>query len=137
MWLPSVLCDDAVFGNSVDTSQLHSSFVVQGERAELDFILHPSGQLKSIKLPRWGSPDGAAPHYVDFGAIVEEESTFCGYTIPTQLRGAGTSALSGLSQRESFSGPWLMMRFIVSGKLLKQLWLQPSRPNTFCIRVFS
>ncbi len=86
MWLPSVLCGDAVSWNSVDASQLHSSFVVQGERAELDFTLDLSGQLKTVKLPRWGSPEGAASHYVDFGAIVEKEGTFCGYTIPTQLR---------------------------------------------------
>ena len=25
-------------------------------------------------------------HYVDFGGIIEEEGTFCGYTIPTRLR---------------------------------------------------
>jgi hypothetical protein len=86
MLLPSVFCGDAVSWNVMDSSHLHSSFVVQGERAELDFTLDQLGQLKTVKLPRWGNPEGAECHYLDFGAIVEKEGTFCGYTIPTQLR---------------------------------------------------
>ncbi|MEG3940229.1 MULTISPECIES: DUF6920 family protein [unclassified Microcoleus] len=35
---------------------------------------------------RWGNPEGEAFHYVDFGGIVEQSSTFDGYTIPTHLR---------------------------------------------------
>ncbi|WP_373545781.1 DUF6544 family protein [Chamaesiphon sp.] len=90
MWLPSVLCGDEVSWTSTESSELdsslHSSFVVQGERAELDFTIDRSGRLKTFKLPRWGNPDGAESHYVDFGGILEEEGTFCGYTIPTSLR---------------------------------------------------
>jgi hypothetical protein len=88
--LPSVLCGDDVSWTSTDSSQLdsrlHSSFVVQGERAELDFTLDQMGRLKTFKIPRWGNPDGAEFRYVDFGGILEEEGTFCGYTIPTHLR---------------------------------------------------
>ena len=67
-------------------SNLHSSFVVQGERAELDFTIDRTGRLKTFKLPRWGNPDGAEFREMDFGGILEEEGTFCGYTIPTRLR---------------------------------------------------
>ncbi|MEH2059146.1 MAG: DUF6544 family protein [Nostoc sp.] len=35
--LPSALCGDGVSWTTMDSSHLHSSFVVQGERAELDF----------------------------------------------------------------------------------------------------
>jgi hypothetical protein len=90
VWLPSVYCGDNVSWASTDSSplnsSLHSSFVVQGERAELDFTLDQTGRLKTCKLLRWGNPEGAKSHYVDFGGIFEEESTFCGYTIPTRLR---------------------------------------------------
>lgn len=86
MWLPSVLCGDDVSWQAEDLSRLRASFVVQGEKAELDFTIEPTGQLKTAQLPRWGNPDGKEHHYVDFGAIVEKEDTFCGYTIPTQLR---------------------------------------------------
>jgi hypothetical protein len=88
--LPSVFCRDDVSFTSTElsplNSNLHSSFVIQGERAELDFTIDPTGRLKTFKLPRWGNPDSAEFHAVDFGGILEEEGTFCGYTIPTRLR---------------------------------------------------
>jgi hypothetical protein len=88
--LPSVFCGDNVSWTSTESSELdsnlHSSFVVQGNRAELDFTIDRTGRLKTFKLPRWGNPDGAEFCYVDFGGILEEEGTFCGYTIPTRLR---------------------------------------------------
>lgn len=86
VWLPSVFCDHEVSWTMIDSSHLHSSFVVQGEKAELDFTIDQTGRLKTLKLLRWGNPEGAECHYVDFGGIVEEEATFCGYTIPTRLR---------------------------------------------------
>lgn len=90
MWLPSVLCGDEVSWTSTESSDLdsslHSSFVVQGEPAKLDFTIDRSGRLKTFKLPRWGNPDGAEFREMDFGGILEEEGTFCCYTIPTRLR---------------------------------------------------
>ncbi|MBW4481297.1 MAG: hypothetical protein KME14_02015 [Tildeniella torsiva UHER 1998/13D] len=86
MLLPSVFCRDDMAWSSPDAAHLHASFVAQGEPAELDFTLDQTGRLKTAQLPRWGNPEGAAHHYVDFGAIVEEEGSFGGYTIPTRLR---------------------------------------------------
>jgi hypothetical protein len=86
MLLPSAFCLGDVIWSSTEASHLHASFMAQGEQAELDLTIDQTGQLKAAKLPRWGNPDGAEHRYVDFGAIVEAEGTFCGYTIPTQLR---------------------------------------------------
>jgi hypothetical protein len=90
VWLPSVFCGDEVSFTSTESSELdsslHSSFVVQGERAELDFTIDRTGRLKTAKLPRWSNPDDTEFRYVDFGGILESDSTFCGYTIPTRLR---------------------------------------------------
>lgn len=89
VWLPSVFCGDDVSWASTDLSDLdsiHSSYLVQGERSELDFTVDRTGRLKTVKLPRWGNPEGSEFHYLDFGGMMEEEATFCGYTIPTQLR---------------------------------------------------
>jgi len=51
-----VFCGDDVSWTSTDLSHLdsslHSSFVVQGERAELDFTIDQTGRLKTFKLPR-------------------------------------------------------------------------------------
>ena len=89
--LPSVFCGDDISWTSTESSNLdsnlHSSFVVQDERAELDFTLdQTTGRLKTFKLPRWGNPDGTEFRYVDFGGTLEDDRTFCGYTIPTRLR---------------------------------------------------
>jgi hypothetical protein len=88
--LPSVFYRDDVSFTSTELSpldsNLHSSFVVQGEKAELDFTIDQAGRLKTFKLPRWGNPDGTEFRDVDFGGILEEEGTFGGYTIPTRLR---------------------------------------------------
>lgn len=86
MWLPSVFCGDEVSWKTMDSSHLQASFVVEGESAKLDLTFDQRGQIKTVKLPRWGNPEGAESHYVDFGGIVEKEGTFCGYTIPTDLR---------------------------------------------------
>lgn len=86
MLLPSAFCLGDIAWGSTDATHLHASFTAQGEQAELDFALDQTGQLKTAKLPRWGNPDGGEHRYVDFGAIIEEESTFSGYTIPTRLR---------------------------------------------------
>ncbi|MEG4999014.1 DUF6920 family protein [Microcoleus sp. B4-D4] len=84
--LPSVFCGDDVSWTSMDSSHLHSSLLVQGERAELDFTIDLTGRIETFKLPRWGNPEGAEFHDVNFGGIIEQEGTFCGYTIPTRLR---------------------------------------------------
>ena len=88
--LPSVFYRDDVSFTSTELSpldsNLHSSFVVQGEKAELDFTIDSTGRLKTFKLPRWGNPDNTEFRYVNFGGILEEEVTFSGYTIPTRLR---------------------------------------------------
>jgi hypothetical protein len=55
--LPSVFYRDDVSFTSTELSpldsNLHSSFVVQGEKAELDFTIDPTGRLKTFTLPRW------------------------------------------------------------------------------------
>ena len=86
VWLPSVLCNDDVSWTITDSSRPRASFTVQGETVELELTLDDRGRLNAVKLPRWGNPEGAEFHYVDFGVVVEEEHTFGGYTIPTRLR---------------------------------------------------
>ena len=90
IFLPSALCRSDVPWTGTETgteiSHLQASFIAQGEQAKLNLTIDSAGRLKTVKLPRWGNPEGAEHHYVDFGAIVEAEGTFCGYTIPTRLR---------------------------------------------------
>lgn len=86
LWLPSILCNNNVFWAETDLSHPHAKFTMLGETAELDITMNDSGQLKSVKLPRWGNPDGTDFRYENFGGFVEEEARFSGYTIPSRLR---------------------------------------------------
>jgi len=86
VWLPSALCGDDMSWTAPDSSHCHASFAVQGDSIKLELTIDDTGRLDSVKCPRWGNPEGAQFHYVDFGGVVEEEGTFGGYTIPTRLR---------------------------------------------------
>ncbi|MGV0027396.1 DUF6920 family protein [Phormidesmis priestleyi] len=84
VWLPSVFCGDRVFWTA-DTSQIHAQFPAYGNLADLSLTVD-QGRLETVRTSRWGNPEGAEFHDVNFGAIAEEERTFGGYTIPTRLR---------------------------------------------------
>jgi hypothetical protein len=86
MRLPSVLCTDDVQWKAPTPSQLQARFTAHGETSDLEILVDDSGRPKTVKLARWGNPGNTAFQYLDFGAVVEEESTFGGYTIPTRLR---------------------------------------------------
>ncbi len=86
MWLPSVLCSDEVSWSAPDPYHLRATFTAHGETTELDLSVDGGGALTSIKYPRWGNPGDSEFRYVDFGALVEGESTFGSYTIPSRLR---------------------------------------------------
>lgn len=86
VWLPSVLCGDEVSWLTPDPSHLHAGFTAHGETSGLELAIDGEGRVESLKLPRWGNPDGGEFRYADFGGVVEEEATFDGYTIPSRLR---------------------------------------------------
>lgn len=86
VWLPSVMCGDDVSLTAADSGQLQARFKAYGETLQLELVIDDRGRLKTIRLPRWGNPEGAQFNYVNFGAFVESERTFGGYTIPTRLR---------------------------------------------------
>jgi hypothetical protein len=86
VWLPSVFLGDDVTWTALDGSSVKVRFRLQGRPAELTLTVDDHGRLEAIALGRWGNPDGGEFRLVDFGGIVEEESTFGGYTVPTRLR---------------------------------------------------
>ena len=85
VWLPSMLCDDAVWWRAGGEGVAHARFAVDGHAAEIALLLD-QGRLRSVSLSRWGNPEGGAFRDVSFGAFVDQEATFNGYTIPARLR---------------------------------------------------
>lgn len=54
------------------------------ESAELH--IGPGGQLRDVRMSRWGNPNGAPFGRYPFGVTVEREATFAGITLPTVIR---------------------------------------------------
>jgi hypothetical protein len=86
IWLPSVLSGKEVAWSATDSSHPRACITVQGQTTELALTVDNTGRLETLQLSRWGNPEGGAFHYADFGGIIEKESAFEGYTIPTCLR---------------------------------------------------
>ncbi len=85
VWLPSLLCGQDVQWSAPDVHHPRAKFSLHGESSELAFSLADNGAVLDVALPRWGNPDKGMFQYHSFGGIVQEESTFGGYTIPTRL----------------------------------------------------
>lgn len=86
VWLPSVLCSSDISWMELGASAVQANFTALGEPAKLTLTVNDQGMLERVKFDRWGNPEGGEFQYVDFGGIIEESSTFDGYTIPTRLR---------------------------------------------------
>lgn len=86
IWLPSILCKPTVAWTETDHSNLHASFTMLGRTAELDLVVEDNGRITSASVQRWGNPDRAAFHDVSFGGMLDDETTYEGYTIPTRIR---------------------------------------------------
>lgn len=86
VWLPSSLCSGNVRWTALTERNPHAYIVANDRWAALELSIDDAGALKSFSVMRWGLAGGESYHYHPFGAIVEAEGTFNGYTIPTQLR---------------------------------------------------
>jgi hypothetical protein len=86
VWLPSTFCQEDVSWSDCESEKLRVQFTAHSENAKLDLEIDAQCRLGLVRMSRWGNPDGSGFRYEDFGAIVEGESTFEGYTIPARLR---------------------------------------------------
>jgi hypothetical protein len=84
IWLPSVFCDERVAWQAND-GVVHARLPLDGEKEDLTLSVS-LGSLQQVCLKRWGNPDNAAFGSFDFGAQVEQEARFGGYTIPARVR---------------------------------------------------
>jgi hypothetical protein len=84
IWLPSLLHD--VPWSSSDARHATAAVTIAGYPSSIELTLSDAGSVERIKMARWGNPGGGPFRLVDFGGIVDAESTFGGYTIPTRLR---------------------------------------------------
>jgi hypothetical protein len=85
VWLPSMLVDERVHWRAGNGNVALAGVTIDGHPTELRMTLD-QGRLIAVGLHRWGNPDGGPFREAPFGAYVDQEATFGGYTIPARLR---------------------------------------------------
>jgi hypothetical protein len=86
IWLPSVLCHNAISWTASDDSHLHAHFTAHDEHADIDYLIDDASALRSVNMPRWGNPEGGDFHFAKSGGFVEQSAPFGAYTIPSRMR---------------------------------------------------
>jgi hypothetical protein len=86
MLCPGALAAPAVIWRDEGERISVASFDLHGERMAVRFEIEPDGRLRSASLARWGDHGGMGWRLQPFGALVEEERTFDGITIPSRIR---------------------------------------------------
>ncbi len=73
----------------VDDSRFTVTLEMQGKQASYTIAVDAEGRpTEQSVLQRWGNiTDDGSYRFIPYGAVVEEEGTFGGYTIPTRVRG--------------------------------------------------
>jgi hypothetical protein len=59
---------------------------MRADISDVDYTFDAGGGLQSLSMLRWGNPGDGPFRYEKFGAFVDDEGTFGGYTIPIRLR---------------------------------------------------
>jgi len=85
VWLPSAFLLPSVELTAVDDATLSCSVEIAKEKVTTVMKIGGDGRLLSTRLKRWGNPEGDWGYH-DFGALMIKESSFGGFTIPSQLR---------------------------------------------------
>lgn len=87
IWLPSALLPQhGVSWQAIDENTIQASLKIDDEPVTLTLIIDAEGKLLKLSVPRWGehTEDGSFA-YIPFGGAVQEEKTFGGFTIPSQM----------------------------------------------------
>ena len=90
IWMPTVFLAPVVEWRAFDPAHVGVEFAIADHAAHLDLSIDQDGRLKDAHISRWGNPDWFRRdktefHDYPFGAVISEETTFDGITIPTKL----------------------------------------------------
>jgi hypothetical protein len=86
-WLPSALLPQrGVSWKAIDERTIQASLKVDDEPVTLTLFIDANGKLLKLSLPRWGDQtEDRSYTYIPFGGEYQEEKTFGGFTIPSQM----------------------------------------------------
>ncbi|MFH7029684.1 MAG: DUF6920 family protein [Heteroscytonema crispum UTEX LB 1556] len=85
--LPSALLPQrGVSWKAIDERTIQASLKIDGEPVTLTLFIDSDGKLLKLSFPRWGEhTDDGSFTYIPFGGEFQEERTFGGFTIPSQM----------------------------------------------------
>ncbi|MUG98566.1 hypothetical protein F7734_42260 [Scytonema sp. UIC 10036] len=85
--LPSALLPQhGVSWKAIDERTIQASLKINDEPIILTLTIDPDGKLQKLSLPRWGDKtEDSSYTYIPFGGEYQEENTFGGFTIPSQM----------------------------------------------------
>lgn len=85
--LPSALLPQrGVTWKAIDDKTIEASLNIDGEPVTLTLVIDTDGKLLKLFLQRWGNQTEDVRYtYIPFGGEYQEERTFGGFTIPSQI----------------------------------------------------
>lgn len=88
VWLPvALLPQRGVNWQVIDHQTLQASLKLVGEPVTLTLGIDADGRLLKMSLLRWGNQTETGQYaYIPFGAEFQQEQSFDGFTIPSQIR---------------------------------------------------
>lgn len=87
VWLPSALLPQrGVNWKAIDQRTIQANLKIDGEPVTLTLFIDFNGKLLKLSFPRWGEhTDDGNFTYIPFGGEFQEERTFAGFTVPSQI----------------------------------------------------
>jgi len=88
IWLPPALLSESLSWEALDAGHAAARLRLGDEISRVELGVDPTGRLTDAGMLRWGTPDGIGtePRRERFGALIDEELTFDGFTIPSRVR---------------------------------------------------
>ncbi len=85
-WLPSALLSSDVRWQADDARHAEATLALRGEESHVRLVIDEWGRTRRAVMERWGNPEHHEFHAVPFGAEIDDEATFGGYTIASRVR---------------------------------------------------
>ncbi|MFB4298527.1 DUF6544 family protein [Actinomadura sp. NTSP31] len=86
VFVPAVALSPAVTWEPADGDRARADVLIGGVTHSVTVTVTPEGSLTELVLDRWGAPDGERFGRHVFGARLEDEASYGGYTIPSMVR---------------------------------------------------
>ncbi len=100
--LPSAQLDKSILWKELSENSVSLRRAIAKTQTDLTLEIGESGSLKCVCLERWGNLHGNVFQNMPFGANLDREVTFGGYTIPTRIRAGWHFGTSRFDEGEFF-----------------------------------